>query len=463
LSSVKQLNLFKTERDTNGGFKDPGALDNKKLPMHRWVTWIAGFSAAFAKDAIEKYLPTPKSDSIILDPFAGVGTTLIESFKKSINTIGFEINPFAALVSQVKLESAVVEQRMLEKAIAGYACFMGPIERLIDQSICKGDSNEALQSAQRPKTQPPRNFRSRIPFFSSPVEQKVLFTFDYIGTLQDESIQRIFKMAFGAVMVSFSNYSYEPSLGSRPGAGRDLIENAAVSQIVTQKLKEILADIKEFQDEISMMEKLSKATVYRQSFFEALKRIESSSIDLIITSPPYLNNYHYVRNTRPHLFWLDFVSQPKDLQELEKENYGKFWQTVRELEATNLHFDLPVLQEVIEYVRNLNQAKGIYGGQGWANYIATYFNDTYSFMAILKKILKSKGIAVIVVGNSIIQGVEIKVEKFFSRIAALHEIETEGIYIVRQKRVGSSIVNTGVREKSKQKTELYDAAVVLKR
>jgi DNA modification methylase len=31
----------------------------------------------------------------VLDPFAGVGTTLVESYRRGLNVIGFEINPYA--------------------------------------------------------------------------------------------------------------------------------------------------------------------------------------------------------------------------------------------------------------------------------------------------------------------------------------------------------------------------------
>ena len=71
-----------------------------------------------------------------------------------------------------------------------------------------------------------------------------------------------------------------------------------------------------------------------------------SSVDLMVTSPPYMNNYHYVRNTRPQLFWLSLVSSPKELRRLEEANFGKYWQTVRGAEPVDLNFDHPQLAEI---------------------------------------------------------------------------------------------------------------------
>lgn len=455
----KQLQLLAIEKkNNNGSFKDPAALENKCLPIHRWVTWIAGFSATFAGNTISKYLPKPTRSSLVLDPFAGVGTTLVEAFRRGINTVGFEINPYAALVSKVKLQSARIDLDELQDALASYESYMASLESRIDKAFIKGQQVNAV----RPSSRAPKRFRSRIPFFSPPVERKVLFTLDYIHSLRNPMIQDCFRVALGSVMVSVSNYSYEPSLGSRPAAGKGLISNAPVRKLVGGKLRDMVEDIQCLQREVSLLESLPKADIYQKSFFQALEHLEPESVDLVITSPPYMNNYHYVRNTRPQLFWLDLIASPKDLHPLEQQNYGKFWQTVRDLERINLTFQLPELQETIDIIRGIKASKGAYGGPGWANYIATYFNDTYRFMGILRKLLKQEGIAVIVIGNSIIQGVEVDVAKFFSEIAALYNLETEGIYIIRERRVGSSIVNTGAREKSSRKIGLYDAAVVLR-
>jgi hypothetical protein len=94
-----QTTLFGAPAATNG-FRDSSFAKNKNLPLHRWVPWIAGFSADFVEDAISRYLPMKNSDSWVLDPFAGVGTTLAESYLAGLNVVGFEINPYAALATR---------------------------------------------------------------------------------------------------------------------------------------------------------------------------------------------------------------------------------------------------------------------------------------------------------------------------------------------------------------------------
>ncbi|MDY0096709.1 MAG: DNA methyltransferase, partial [Candidatus Vecturithrix sp.] len=73
-------------------FSDTTVVSNKTLPIHRWVPWIAGFSSSFVKEALREY----SHGGIVLDPFSGVGTTLVDSICKDCHAIGFEINPYAA-------------------------------------------------------------------------------------------------------------------------------------------------------------------------------------------------------------------------------------------------------------------------------------------------------------------------------------------------------------------------------
>ena len=419
------------------------------MSMHRWSNWIAGFSGEFARSAILRYAQDDgggsngKSGFLVLDPFAGVGTTLVEANRLGLNSIGFEINPFAALVCRVKLGAADVSLPDLQDSVNGYKGFM------------------AGAALREPYSSPPAGFRSRIPFFSPAVERKVLLTLDYMNGLPP-NIKELFRVAFASVMVEFSNYSYEPSLGTRPGAGKPLVDDADVRGKVGDKLRDMAADITDLQIETTGRNSGPNWRVYEHSFFEAESYICASSVDLVVTSPPYMNNYHYVRNSRPQLFWTGLVQSSSELKRLETGNFGKFWQTVRGDAAIELTPQLPQLKTEIAEIRGINNDRGVYGGNGWANYVTAYMNDLDSFCGLLNYILKPGGTAVVVVGNSIVQGREIKVEERLCEIAELRGLSVMSVTKLRE-RVGSSIINSGVRQLSKSKSALYDAAVAIHR
>jgi hypothetical protein len=95
LRQAQQMSLFDSfANGRNNGkeaFRDPAFRDNRSLSIHRWVPWIAGYSATFVDDVISAYVPTCKT-ALMLDPFCGVGTTLLRAVLRGYHAIGFEIN-----------------------------------------------------------------------------------------------------------------------------------------------------------------------------------------------------------------------------------------------------------------------------------------------------------------------------------------------------------------------------------
>src|SRR5437870_474642 len=122
-----QTTLFGAPAATNG-FRDSSFAKNKNLPLHRWVPWVAGFSADFVEDAIKAYLPGKNSGSWVLDPFAGVGTTLAEAYLSGLNVVGFEINPYAALATTIKLNAMRIRIYDLAREIAAFERYMEKAE-----------------------------------------------------------------------------------------------------------------------------------------------------------------------------------------------------------------------------------------------------------------------------------------------------------------------------------------------
>jgi len=134
----KQLPLFDVEADNTGkktpehsnktrasyangsAFSDPAFAINKTLPIHRWVPWIAGFSSDFVGQVLSNYLTTKGT---VLDPFAGVGTTLVGATLAGHNAIGFEINPYPALACRVKLSAHLINVDKLRDEIQRFEDF----------------------------------------------------------------------------------------------------------------------------------------------------------------------------------------------------------------------------------------------------------------------------------------------------------------------------------------------------
>jgi len=225
----------------------------------------------------------------------------------------------------------------------------------------------------------------------------------------------------------------------------------------------MLDDIEWLQQHMARLRRKPEFKVIPCSFFAAREELRRREfVDLVVTSPPYLNNYHYPRNTRPQIHWLGFSSRRGYEGANESLSFGKFWQTVRDLPAVRLDFDLPELRQLVEEVRSRNVEKSSYGGPGWANYIATYFNDTHRFWQTLRPLLRKDGVAVVVLGNSVIQGMEVKTDEYFGKIAERSGFRFVQTVLLRKKRTGSSIIQSSVRvDKAEKRTVLYESAIVV--
>ena len=445
-----QLTLFHAGKGEADGprekdsFSDPAFGSNKTLAVHRWVPWVAGYSSDFVRSVLERYLPEP---GVVLDPFAGVGTTLVEAEMMGHQALGFEINPYAALASRVKIGAVHLDADELARTVQALRAFY----------------EAKTRNGYVPQSAPPPGFRTRIGFYSPAVLQKVLVVQDFIQEQPEGIIRDAVQLAFAATMVRYSNYSYEPSLSTRQGAGKDDIEDADVLTPISDKLGQMVADVRWLH---AQNVSPGSGQIVPASFFECQDHMDEGGADILITSPPYVNNYHYIRNTRPHLYWLGFVDKPKDTKSLEHANFGKYWQTVRDGERVDLDADLPSseLPEKLTLLRSLHPEKGVYGGAGWANYVATYFNDCLRFAESMRYALRPGGRAFVVVGNSILQGIDFQVDRYLAEIAESTGLELVEISVPRQTRVGNSIISSNVRvTKAKKGHALYEAVVHLRR
>ena len=423
-----------------GNFHDLAFTANREAPLHRWVPWIAGYSKTFVEEALDRHTTSP---SVVLDPFAGVGTTLVEADLAGHEAVGFEINPYATFAARTKLTAHRIDSNGLREAVRELWAF----------------GHKVNSNGVDPHTVPPPGFRTRTPFYSPKVLRKVLLTLDFIDQRLDPCLSDVFRLAFASTMVQYSNYSYEPSLGRKSTAQRPDVMDFPVIETVAEKLSQ-MADDADWYRHARVGNQRRDGRVIDQSFFDGYRNLPAGSVDLVVTSPPYLNNYHYNRNTRPHLYWLGLCNTTQDLKHLEYMNFGTYWQNARELDNVELDplaYDEEIEDSIAE-IRRKNPEKGIYGGRGWANYASLYFNDCARFLNGARWCLRSGGTALVVIGNSILQGVPIPTDRFLATIAERCGLETVDIHRPRHKRVGDSIVDSRVPGSGR----LYESVVELK-
>ena len=95
-----------------------------------------------------------------------------------------------------------------------------------------------------------------------------------------------------------------------------------VDSILEQQFRNMLFDLRSVADLPT-----SDVTIFKGNSKELSKILppEDQRISAVITSPPYPNRFSYARETRPHLFFLDFIESAKAVGQLETEAIGGTW------------------------------------------------------------------------------------------------------------------------------------------
>ena len=89
---------------------------NQQKPIHRWFSYVEGFSGDFVQKTFEDFKIKP--DSVVLDPFSGSGTTLTESSLAGIQSYGYDINPFLTYVSKIKTNFSISTKKLQDDLFA---------------------------------------------------------------------------------------------------------------------------------------------------------------------------------------------------------------------------------------------------------------------------------------------------------------------------------------------------------
>ena len=100
--SQMQMTEEKPPQARNGTIN---ALQTADFPVHGWYRFVLSFPPHLVRRYLSKLKIGP--EDLVLDPFCGTGTTLVEAKKNGIPSLGCDAHPFAALVSRVKTNWAI--------------------------------------------------------------------------------------------------------------------------------------------------------------------------------------------------------------------------------------------------------------------------------------------------------------------------------------------------------------------
>ena len=278
--------------------------------VHDWYRFVLSFPSHLVRDYLDRL--GVDSTQRVLDPFCGTGTTLVECKKLGIPCVGIERNPMAGFASRTKLDWSVDPEKLVShaKAIADQV-----LERLQREGIDDLGVAPLFQTCGRRTAKLRRLPADRLVLLLknsiSPLPlHKTLVLLDTLEQHRDDSVHAHEKLALATALVAeIGNLHFGPEVG----VGK-VQEDASV-------IGPWLIRIRRMSDDLAALRRQAgtEATVHLADSRQAEELLEPSSIDAVITSPPYPNEKDYTRTTRLESVLLGFIRSKQELRGLKQE------------------------------------------------------------------------------------------------------------------------------------------------
>lgn len=389
---VPTLDLFPEEIVDRQDYS-PTFADNMSLPIHKWYRYTAGFSATWVNQLIREQKLLGRTH--IIEPFAGSGTVLLECEFENVQGMGIEAHPYIYRIAQTKLNWNLDPEKFRQDALA---------------LLKKARQVEITQ------TEYPKLIASCYPL---PVIQKLeALKQTWLSTEQQEEIKNFNWFIITAILRSTSPVGTAQWQYIQPNKTKAKVIDPFVA--FENKVTEMYLDMKRAQNRY-------KVSVDSHIFNEdarAIKSIPENWGDLVITSPPYANNYDYADATRLEMmFWGD-ISGWSDLQDNVRKNLIRACtqhvsKLGNEIESILSNPKLNAIrEELVSIFEKLKAERLNHGGK--KNYhlmIAAYFKDLAEVFHSLRRVTKDGCLMCFVIGDSAPYGIYVPVDRWLGELA----------------------------------------------
>jgi tRNA G10 N-methylase Trm11 len=323
----------------------------------------------------------------VLDPMAGSGTVLAVARAKGHRAFGVDLDPLAVLLAGVWTRT-VDADRVNEKAM-----------EVLDRA------KSAFPSLRSGKAYPVASDEETRKFvrywFDDYTRRQCAALSDRIRRVRDEATRDVLWCGFSRLIITkCAGASLAMDLShSRP--------HKEFTYAPVKPFNRFVAAVETVVENCPQRgaEPVGPPTVVKQGDARKLD-IEADSIDLVLTSPPYLNAIDYMRCSKFSLVWMGHTVS--DLRQIRAGSVGTEVSLAEALEA-------PWVKSLMKQLR----LKPALSTRDQA-LLARYVWDMGQALAEVSRVLRSKGRAVYVVGDCTSRGTFIRNSSIVSAVAQAH-------------------------------------------
>ena len=284
-------------------------LADSDREAHQWYRFVLSFPPHLVRHYLIEF--GLDSESTLLDPFCGTGTTLVEAKKLGVPSVGIEAHPFTSFAASVKVDWSPDPDELLEHAqgIANKASRRLDTQGVPDSPL----EGVATRSKGRPSHLQRLDSGLETLLLTSSISRKplhkALVLLDALREDRDDRYDAHERLAFArSVVQTSSNLHFGPEVGL--GEIRD---DAPVIGPWPKGVVDISHDLASLRDKRSV-----PTRVYTGDSRRCSDLLQSKSVDAVLTSPPYPNEKDYTRTTRLESVLLGFIRDKADLRTVKR-------------------------------------------------------------------------------------------------------------------------------------------------
>lgn len=402
-----------------------GKLD---LPIHRWYRLTPSFSPKLAEDLADHFGLT--AQDFVLDPFSGVGTVPLCMKYRGIPACSVELNPYLHFVGTTKTRTYLHHDAIalvFERFAAAY-------REALTQVAFRDAPAEYLreQAGEVPGISRPERWWSPGNLAQLVCLRKCIKHFAAAPPVLD-----LLKMAVLGILVPVSNAKHNHvslTFADRP------LPTVDVAEILECQLRKMLEDLRAVADLTA-----SEVLVHRGNSKQLSSVLAGEPrATAVITSPPYPNRFSYARETRPHLFFFDFIENAEAVGQLETDAIGGTWGRATSVLTQGIAPKNGCIEALLKpYLGRIRE-----GGDLMASYVVKYFNDLYDHAEQIAAVCADRARLAYVIGNSKFYDHPLPSDELLAAVFGHFGFRSEGIERMRRRQ---------------SKTGLYEAVVFLRR
>lgn len=358
--------------------------NNLASSRHGWLRLTPAYSAKLVQDI----LATSGTDVSVLDPFGGTGTTALAAAMNGQSGTTMDINPFLVWLTAVKTRKYTpdVFDRTRLSAL---------------EAVSLVRNSEVVPAA------PPEIHNIDRWWSIDTLSQLRLLKGAIEAVSADSSHTKdLLLVAFLQVVVSTSSAAFNhQSMSFKDRSQIGFPELSECTETFLDSIETILS---------SAANNPSGQTTAIQGDARDLRSYFGSKFDLIVTSPPYANRMSYIRELRPYMYWLGYLTSGRDAAELDWQAIGGTWGVATSRLASwsysGRHWVPPTLENILRDVA----AKDGRSSSLLANYIGRYCEDMSRHFEGLGSVMRTRGEVHYIVGNSSFYGVMVPTEQIYA-------------------------------------------------